>query len=188
MWRAVSALELVLATGWGVFWLGWLVVAFATKKGRVSWVHHVRVRALMALMIVVMARTGVLSGQGHGHRSDPWRATGGLALWAAGLGFAVWARVHIGRNWGVPMTRKEEPELVTSGPYRLVRHPIYSGILVAGIGTAVALTWVLLIVTAVAGAYFVYSATVEERYLTEEFPDAYPAYQLSTKMLLPYIF
>jgi protein-S-isoprenylcysteine O-methyltransferase Ste14 len=44
-----------------------------------------------------------------------------------GLGFAIWARVHIGRNWGTPMTQKDEPELVTSGPYHLVRHPIYSG-------------------------------------------------------------
>jgi protein-S-isoprenylcysteine O-methyltransferase Ste14 len=43
------------------------------------------------------------------------------------LGFAIWARVHIGRNWGTPMTQKDEPELVTSGPYHLVRHPIYSG-------------------------------------------------------------
>ena len=49
-----------------------------------------------------------------------------------GLGFAIWARVHIGRNWGTPMTQRDDPELVTSGPYRFVRHPIYSGILVAG--------------------------------------------------------
>jgi protein-S-isoprenylcysteine O-methyltransferase Ste14 len=96
--------------------------------------------------------------------------------------------VQIGRNWGVPMTRKEEPELVTSGPYRLVRHPIYSGILLAGIGTAVSLSWFWLIAVGVAAAYFVYSATVEERYLSEQFPDAYPAYRRSTKMLVPYVF
>ena len=56
------------------------------------------------------------------------------------VGLAIWARVHIGRNSGTPMTEKDDPELVTSGPYRVVRHPIYSGILVAGVGTAVALT------------------------------------------------
>ena len=104
------------------------------------------------------------------------------------MGTALWARVHIGRNWGSPMTRKDEPELVTSGPYRLVRHPIYSGILVAGVGTAVALSWQWLIVVALAGLYFVYSATVEERYLTEQFPESYPAYKQSTKMLVPFIF
>jgi protein-S-isoprenylcysteine O-methyltransferase Ste14 len=86
------------------------------------------------------------------------------------------------------MTQKEEPELVTSGPYHLVRHPIYSGILFASVGTAVALSWLWLIAVALAGIYFLYSATVEERYLTEQFPDTYPAYKRSTKMLVPFVF
>jgi protein-S-isoprenylcysteine O-methyltransferase Ste14 len=77
---------------------------------------------------------------------------------------------------------------VTSGPYRLVRHPIYSGILVAGIGTALALSWVWLTAVVLACVYFLYSATVEERYMTEQFPDDYSAYKHSTKMLVPFIF
>ena len=127
------------------------------------------------------------SGDG-GLNSDPWRAGLGLFLFALGLAFAIWARLHIGRNWGTPMSQKDEPELVTSGPYRLVRHPIYSGILLAGVGTAVALNWVWLVAMVLAGVYFVYSATVEERYLTKQFPDTYPAYRRSTKMLVPFIF
>jgi protein-S-isoprenylcysteine O-methyltransferase Ste14 len=86
------------------------------------------------------------------------------------------------------MTQKDEPELVTSGPYHLVRHPIYSGILVAGIGTAAALSWWWLTAVALAGVYFLYSATVEERYMIEQFPDNYLVYKRSTKMLLPFIF
>jgi protein-S-isoprenylcysteine O-methyltransferase Ste14 len=78
--------------------------------------------------------------------------------------------------------------LVTSGPYHLVRHPIYSGILIAGVGTAVGLNWLWLIVVLLAGVYFVYSATVEERFLTEQFPDAYPAYKQATRMLVPFIY
>ena len=105
-----------------------------------------------------------------------------------GLAFAVWARVHIGRNWGTPMTQKNEPELVTSGPYHLVRHPIYSGILLAGVGTGIALSWMWLVVVGLAGVYFIYGATVEERYLTEQFPDTYPSYKRSTKMLVPFVF
>jgi protein-S-isoprenylcysteine O-methyltransferase Ste14 len=92
----------------------------------------------------------------------------------------------IGRNWGTPMTQKDEPELVTRGPYHLVRHPIYSGILLAGVGSALALSWLWLTVVALAAVYFLYSANVEERYLTERFPDDYPAYKQSTKMLLPF--
>ncbi len=86
------------------------------------------------------------------------------------------------------MTQNDDPELVTGGPYRLVRHPIYSGILVAGIGTAVALSWLWIIAVALADVYFVYSATVEERYLTKQFPDTYPTYRHSTKMLVPFVF
>jgi protein-S-isoprenylcysteine O-methyltransferase Ste14 len=86
------------------------------------------------------------------------------------------------------MSQKNETELVTSGPYRLVRHPIYSGVLLAGVGTAVALSWQWLIAVALAGVYFVYSATVEERNLTTQFPDTYPAYRRSSKMLVPFIF
>jgi protein-S-isoprenylcysteine O-methyltransferase Ste14 len=95
---------------------------------------------------------------------------------------------HIGRNWGTPMSQKDQPELVTSGPYRLVRHPIYSGILLAGIGTALALSWLWLIAIGLAGVYFVCSAIVEERYLVQQFPDAYPADRHSTKMLVPFVF
>ena len=79
------------------------------------------------------------------------------------------------------MTQKDEPELVTSGPYHLVRHPIYSGILVAFVGTAVALNWLWLTAVLLAGVYFVYAATVEERYMAEQFPDTYPAYKRSTR-------
>jgi protein-S-isoprenylcysteine O-methyltransferase Ste14 len=86
------------------------------------------------------------------------------------------------------MSQKTDPDLITSGPYHLVRHPIYTGILTAGIGTAVALSWVWLIVVAISGAYFIYSATNEERYMTTQFPDAYPAYKRSSKMLIPFIF
>ena len=65
--------------------------------------------------------------------------------------------VRIGRNWGTPMTRKNEPELVTSGPCHLVRHPIYAGILAAGVGTAIALSWMWLTAIVLAGVYFVSS-------------------------------
>jgi protein-S-isoprenylcysteine O-methyltransferase Ste14 len=85
------------------------------------------------------------------------------------------------------MTRKDDPELVTSGPYRLVRHPIYAGILAAGVGTAIGLSWVWLTAVGLAGIYFLYSATVEERVLTEQFPDDYPAYKRATKMLVPFV-
>ena len=88
----------------------------------------------------------------------------------------------------MPMTQKVDPELVTTGPYRSVRHPIYSGIILAMIGTtiAVSLYWVVAVV--VVGGYFVYSAVTEERLMAASFPNSYPAYKRSTKMLIPFIF
>jgi len=181
----MRAVEFVFAIGWAVFCLGWLVAAFSMKRGRVAWSRQLRIRAVIAVAAIVLIRLGAF--RGNILNTDPSRAGVGLALFAVGLGFAIWARVHIGRNWGTPMTQKIEPELVTSGPYQLVRHPIYSGLLVAGVGTAVALDWRWLIAVALAGVFVVYSATVEERYLTEQFPDAYPAYKRSTKMLVPFV-
>ena len=144
------------------------------------------IRVVIIVALLVFIRLGAFRDQGL--NTDPWRAGLGLILFVAGLGFAIWARANIGRNWGTPMTQKEDPELVTRGPYHLVRHPIYSGILVAGIGTAVALSWLWLTVVALTGIYFVYSATVEERYMIQQFPDTYPAYRRSTKMLVPFVF
>jgi protein-S-isoprenylcysteine O-methyltransferase Ste14 len=156
------------------------------KRGRVPWSRELRIRALIVVIALILLRFGLL--RGHALNTDPWRAALGFVLFGIGLGVAVWARVHIGRNWGTPMTRKDDPELITSGPYHLIRHPIYSGILLASIATAVALSWLWLIAVGLAAVYFLYSATVEERYLTEKFPDTYPAYKRSTKMLVPFVF
>jgi protein-S-isoprenylcysteine O-methyltransferase Ste14 len=178
--------ELVFAVGWAAFWAYWLLAAFSMKRGRVPWGRELRIRVLIAVVVLVLLRLGVF--RNHAVNHDPWLAGIGLVLFGAGLAVAIWARVHLGRNWGTPMTQKVEPELVTSGPYRLVRHPIYTGILVAGVGTAIALSWYWLVAVGLAGVYFIYSATVEESYLTQQFPDAYPAYRESSKMLVPFVF
>ena len=182
----MQAVEFVFAIGWAAFWMYWLAAAFSMKRGRVPWSRELRIRALIVALAIVLLRFGVF--RGHGLNTDPWRAGLGLVLFALGLGFAIWARVHIGRNWGTPMSQKNEPELVTSGPYHLIRHPIYSGVLLAGVGTAVALSWLWLIAVALAGVYFVYSATVEERNMAKQFPETYPVYRRSTKMFVPFVF
>jgi protein-S-isoprenylcysteine O-methyltransferase Ste14 len=182
----MKTVERVFEIGWATFWIYWIVAAFGMKRGRVQWGREARIRAVIIVVVFVLLRFGAF--RHHGVSTDAVREAIGLVLFALGLGFAVWARVHIGRNWGSPMTQKVEPELVTSGPYRLVRHPIYSGILVAAIGTAVGLSWWWLIAVGVGGIYFVYAAMVEERFLATQFPEAYPAYKRSTKMLVPLVF
>lgn len=87
----------------------------------------------------------------------------------------------------MPMSRKESPELVTTGPYALVRHPIYTGIVLAMLGSALAQSLFWLAPLALGGAYFTYSARSEERLMTEQFQDQYPPYKKRTKMFVPFI-
>jgi protein-S-isoprenylcysteine O-methyltransferase Ste14 len=111
----------------------------------------------------------------------------GVALVAAGVGLAIWARAYLGKNWGLPMTLQQQPELVTSGPYRFVRHPIYSGWILAMTGSALASGAFWMCVQFVFCAYFVFSAFAEEAILSKEFPTEYPKYKKRSKMLIPFI-
>jgi protein-S-isoprenylcysteine O-methyltransferase Ste14 len=182
----VHVVDAVFIAGWAAFWIYWLAAAFTMKRGRVPWSRELGIRVVIVIIVIVLVHFGVLRHRGR--NSDPWLGGVGLVLFAIGLFFAVWARLHIGRNWGMPMTEKHDPELVTSGPYRLVRHPIYSGILLAGLGTAVAVSWMWLIAVALAGFYFGYSSAIEERFLARSFPGTFPAYKASTNRLLPFIY
>src|SRR6476646_8001613 len=103
----MRAVELVFAVGWAAFWVAWFVAAFSTKRGRVPWSRELRIRTVIVVLAFLLLRLGAF--RGHGLNTDPWRAGIGFVLFAFGLGFAIWARVHIGRNWGIPMTEKEEP-------------------------------------------------------------------------------
>jgi protein-S-isoprenylcysteine O-methyltransferase Ste14 len=172
----------IVLVAWGIFVAVWLVAAVGAKHGS----RAARFRPPGVLVLVAFVLLRVFNARSLAVHSQALQVAG-LILLAAGICLAVWARIYLGRNWGMPMTKKDEPELVTSGPYRFVRHPIYSGILLAVFGTALATNLFWLIAVAVLGAYFIYSATVEERLMTSAFPTAYPNYQARTKMLIPFV-
>ena len=178
----MHALQTAIAIAWIIFWVYWLASAFGVKAG--SGTRRVPVTGLALLSVLLLLR--VLRGGSLGVHSPVLGAIGAV-VFASGIALAIWARVHLGRNWGMPMTQKAEPELVTSGPYRFVRHPIYSGLLAGMLGTALATNLIGLIIVTVLGGYFYYSASVEERNLTATFPAAYPAYRTGTKMLIPFV-
>jgi protein-S-isoprenylcysteine O-methyltransferase Ste14 len=181
----VRVVDLVFLVCWLAFWIYWLVASANTKRGTTRWGQFAGFRVGIVLVVLLVLRLGLVKG--HAGVSNPWLWAIGLALLVLGLGLAVWARVYIGRNWGMPMSRKDEPELVTTGPYHSVRHPIYSGMILGMIGTAIAVSWYWVIALVLMGAYFIYSAVQEERYMTEQFPATYPDYKRSTKMLVPFI-
>jgi protein-S-isoprenylcysteine O-methyltransferase Ste14 len=182
----MRVIDIVIGAGWAAFWIYWLVAATGAKSGRTRWTQFAGFRLGIVLVVLLLLRLRVLKG--HAATSNAWLMGIGTAIFVLGLALAIWARVYIGRNWGTPMSRKEEPELVTSGPYRTIRHPIYTGIILAMVGTTIAVSLYWLVAVAALAAYFGYSAVTEERYMAEEFPNTYPGYKRSTKMLLPFVF
>ncbi len=179
----MHALRAAIAGIWAVFWIGWFAAAFSAKRSR-NRGRGIRVRGIALIAVLILFRG--FRGGGLETDSVVLGAIGAVLL-VAGLSLAVWARVILGRNWGMPMTEKLEPELVTAGPYGIIRHPIYSGILLAMLGTSLATSLIGLAITVIVGVVFVHSARVEERNLTATFPSSYPDYQSRTKMLIPYV-
>jgi protein-S-isoprenylcysteine O-methyltransferase Ste14 len=111
-----------------------------------------------------------------------------LILVIAGLGFAIWARLHLGTNWSAEVSIKDKHQLVVSGPYRFVRHPIYSGILLAVLGTAIAVGRTrAAIALGLAFIGFWLKLSIEEEWMAETFGTAYTDYQIEVAALIPFI-
>jgi protein-S-isoprenylcysteine O-methyltransferase Ste14 len=178
-------IDIVILACWVAFWVFWLAASTGVKAGRTRWGQFAGIRVGILLVLLLLLRLRAFKG--HVGTNNPWLEGIGLAVFLLGLALAIWARVYLGRNWGMPMSQKADPELVTSGPYSRVRHPIYSGIILAMIGTTIAVSLYWLVAVVLLGAYFLYSAIMEERSMARLFPDTYPEYKRSTKMLIPFI-
>lgn len=112
----------------------------------------------------------------------------GAAITLAGLLFAVWAREHLGKNWSRSVTVKQDHELITSGPYALVRHPIYTGILTGFLGSAIAEGQLRsLIAFVMVSAVLWFKLRLEESWMRETFGDNYAAYARRVAALVPYL-
>ena len=113
----------------------------------------------------------------------------GAAVTIAGLLFAVWAREHLGSNWSRSVTIKQGHELITTGPYAVVRHPIYTGILTGLLGTAIALSQVRgFIVLVLFFIAFWIKLRMEEQWMRSQFGETYATYAHQTAALVPYLF
>jgi protein-S-isoprenylcysteine O-methyltransferase Ste14 len=184
------------ATLIGVCWVAWVLTWIGTavyfrpeKRDSASprprrRPRRLGLRLLVAGCVVVAIRTQHVGRTPTGHGIG-WV---GVVLAVAGIGVATWARVCLGRSWGMPMTVRVKPKLVRSGPYRVVRHPIYSGLLVALVGSALATGSGVLPAAIGSAAYFVLSLRVEEADMAESFPDDYPEYSKHTKRLIPFVY
>jgi protein-S-isoprenylcysteine O-methyltransferase Ste14 len=182
--------EGILFIIWVVFWSFWFILAYKTRspiKNRRSALFP-----LLPLLVVVLwllitdTSPGLLFV-----RIVPDSiliGLAGIAITLAGLGFAIWSRLHLGTNWsGQPVIRVHH-KLVRTGPYNIVRHPIYTGILVAFAGSALVIGefWAFLAIFILLVAFFA-KIRLEERVLLEEFGESYIRYKKEVKALIPFL-
>jgi protein-S-isoprenylcysteine O-methyltransferase Ste14 len=177
---------------WGAWLLYWLLSALDVKRAR--WREPLASAAIhlvpIVLTMVLFAAPAVLPELLRRRFLPPgiFPAGLGLCLVAMGLALAAWARVHLGRNWSGAITVKEEHALVATGPYRFLRHPIYSGILLALLGTAVAIgEWRGLLGVVLAAFAFFHRSRIEEARMRDTFPQ-YEEYRRRTRALVPFIY
>ncbi len=178
---------------WDVWAISWMVAALWADRAtqRVGFIEQAPYWAITgtgaALLLVVRSH----NGRGPGRLWDVGDAFGWalVAAAAAGFGFCWWARLHLGRLWSGWVTRKADHRIVDTGPYALVRHPIYTGLIAAAFATGVLRGTVFSLGGAVLMTLgFWIKARLEERFLRRELgAEAYDAYRLRTPMLVPFL-
>jgi protein-S-isoprenylcysteine O-methyltransferase Ste14 len=177
-----------------VLWLAWLIYwtiaaigakATLQEESFASRLSHVIPLALGAALLATPHVPVVWLAARFLPRAAGWLWLG-LVLVALGLALSVAARTWLGRNWSSMVTLKLDHELIRFGPYRWVRHPIYTGLLLAVFGSAIALgEWRGLIALALITAALLRKISIEERFLTRQFGAVYRRYRDEVPALLP---
>jgi protein-S-isoprenylcysteine O-methyltransferase Ste14 len=187
--NSVKALQIV-----GCFWMvlaGYWAVSALSQKSTKKEEHPIeRLRHLVPVMIAFLLLSQPDASYGWlGLRFVPESGTLnllGLLLAAAGVAFAIWARWHLGGNWSTVVSIREEHDLICTGPYRTVRHPIYTGLLLAMTGTVLIVGECrALMAFAIALASFYLKARKEDAWLAREFGETFEGHAKRTGMFLP---
>lgn len=180
----------VLWLAWAIVWMtaAWLAKPTLRREGIGSRLSHY----LPLLVGAVLMTSSRLSGP---LLSTHYMAQSLVTFWVAfcltalGLAFAVLARVWLGGNWSGLVTLKQDHELIRSGPYRLVRHPIYTGLLLALLGSAIGQTeWRGLVALALFAGAFVWKLRIEETFMLAQFGEVYERYRAEVPALIPLLF
>ena len=183
----IVGLWLSLVAWWGLLaWARW-----RRTGSQWIWWRELAVRLCFFALIVQALRVAVVGNA----LNEPLAAVYARALLsligcvccALGIGLAIMARACLHGPWGVRPRSEEPAELITTGPYAWVRHPIYGGMLLAMLGSAVAQSALWLLPLVVYGPQFIRSARREEELLLVQFPERYPDYLKRTKMLVPFV-
>ncbi len=177
---------------WVAWYIYWRIAAFNVKPT----VRQVATRLQLASTMGLIAALLLLGNFGFrwGILSEPiWPRTDltfwlGVVIMALGIAFTVWARVTLGRNWSSTITLKQNHELIQTGPYDWVRHPIYTGVLMMVVGTAIAVgEWRALLAAALVLGSLLIKLRIEEKWMTDYFGPGYAAYSKRVAMLIPWL-
>ena len=188
-----SIYTLIAWAAWALVVAIWLATAFQSRKtvrrGRpLSQLIATSLIALAFLLLFLRRPPGVLGLR----LSEAPPLLGAFAdlLCLGGVAFAIWARLRLGRNWsGAVASVFENHELVRSGPYRYLRHPIYAGFLIAMLGTAITIGTLASYLSVLVGLIaFLLRIRIEEALMLSQFPEAYRAYQRETRALIPCLY
>jgi protein-S-isoprenylcysteine O-methyltransferase Ste14 len=190
----IPFIEHGVSTFWLVFTILWVAAAFTSKR-------TVRVQSggsrLLQAGLVLIGVT-LIFNLGNWLVSG-WLAArvvpestpvvfGGAILTVAGMLFSVWARLTLGRNWSGTVTIKQDHELIQRGPYRIVRHPIYTGMLLAMLGTAFIFgTARCFVGVPIVGLAFWLKVQIEEQFMVQQFGAQYANYRQQVRALIPFV-
>lgn len=177
---------------WAAWWLTWIAMAFRSKKTLrredsfsrlsyvlIAWIALYLIFFPQKVSAIPWLRLPLIP-------YHPWLGVVGLAITLLGFALTYWARFALAGNWSGHVTIKVGHELVRSGPYRFVRHPIYSGILLAAVGTALAHDQrVSLIALPLLWLSFTIKRLKEEQFMQQTFGDQYEGYRLTTGAIIP---
>lgn len=172
---------------WAVYWV---VMALSTKR-TVERGGFFAYRLVGLIVVVVLIAAGRLVDVSS--HSQLWTTTVALGIVTdcivlAGFAVTVWARITLGRNWSAEVTFKQDHELIESGPYAFVRHPIYTGLLAMALGTAInygrAIGFAVFV--GLCGAIWL-KARQEEQIMSRHFPDAYAEYKTRVHAIIPFV-
>ena len=185
-----SMLILALWIAWVVYWC---IASFGTRAVRrrestASRLSHA-VPLIIGVALLAPPRLGSVWLSRHVLSPTPLIGWIGFALVAAGIVFSVWARRHIAGWWSSDVTLKQGHQLIRSGPYRYARHPIYTGLILALLGTAISIgEWRGFLGVLAITLAFLRKIQIEESFLTEAFPSDYARYRVEVAALIPFLY